>query len=227
MSRTSEFQSELRCGCGKCLAKDGQIKCRDCKKYTRITPGHDWTLIMAYLLSTQAVVNHVLTRRLPIKLSVRSTGRSMGHVQFDEPEMALCGREDLVNQLTAVLAEPAAEEKLTGTITPSSRRAYERARNLALQIIGLYGSSAIEEKVSAYAERWRSRGGLEEDLPFFAKVHREACTSRAILGLTDQCSRRAKQLLHDYNAAIAMLTEKLLAAGELDADALRDLLSSL
>ncbi len=166
-------------------------------------------------------------------------------------------REEMVNKLTVALAQPDCFVVLTREPEPSSISASDYASICARDIVDLYDSGPIEEDISALLERCQGRGAtepriadisenrpIEDDisavvewcrnngatvvvLSALARKRREQLKSEAVSALITKCQERAKQLLQEHSAAIAMLTDKLLEARELDADALRDLLSSL
>src|SRR5690349_3124208 len=88
MSRTSETpdsaSSDLRCTCGKCLAKGGQIKCGRCDATTDVRPRLlDEARHTAFYLSALAMTAQ-LTRAdaPPVKITIVPTGQSRGYVQY-------------------------------------------------------------------------------------------------------------------------------------------------
>src|SRR5688572_12619026 len=106
MSRTSETpgsdQSDLRCSCGKCLAKDGQIKCARCDVTTDVRPRMlDEARHTAFYLSALAMTAQ-LTRSdaPPVKITIVPTGTSMGYVQYQpDGDRPLYTVADLKKQL--------------------------------------------------------------------------------------------------------------------------------
>ncbi len=68
MSRTSETpdssapadSNEMRCTCGKCLAKDGMIKCSRCSKLSALPTPPTFRQAAAYHLAAKALSARVL-----------------------------------------------------------------------------------------------------------------------------------------------------------------------
>ncbi len=144
MSRTSETpgsdQSDLRCSCGKCLAKDGQIKCARCDVTTDVRPRMlDEARHTAFYLSALAMTAQ-LTRSdaPPVKITIVPTGTAMGYVQYqpvgDRPLYTVA---DLKKQLVVLMAGIAAED-LLGKRTTGSSNTFRQAEALARRMIVEY-----------------------------------------------------------------------------------------
>lgn len=141
MSRTSETpgfdSSDLRCACGKCLAKGGQIKCARCEGTTDARPRLlDEARHTAFYLSALATTAQ-LTRpeSPPVKITLIQTESAMGYVQYQSAgDRFLYTVADLKKQLVVLMAGIAAEEALgKGTTGPSST--LQRAKALARRMV--------------------------------------------------------------------------------------------
>lgn len=143
MSRTSETPSsdspDLRCKCGKCLAKDGNIKCSRCDVVTDVRPRLlDDARHTAFYLSAMAATSHLLgSNEAPVKITIVPGNQHNGYVSFRPREEQVFHVEDLKRQLVVMLTGLAAENAL-GSPTTGSANTMMQARELARRIVS-YG----------------------------------------------------------------------------------------
>lgn len=122
MSRTSETPevsstpaetNELRCTCGKCLAKDGMIKCTRCSKLTALPPAPDFRQVMAFQLAAKALSAKVLDHsERPVEISIIPglTPAYAGYVRFEPSvDRPLLTVEDMKRKLIVLMSGCAAE----------------------------------------------------------------------------------------------------------------------
>ena len=140
MSRTSETpasdSNDLRCKCGKCLAKDGQIKCSKCTGITDVRPRLlDEARQTAFYLSAMAATAHRLgSNESPVKLTIVPGRQHNGYVSFQPSEEQLLRVDDLKRQLVVLLTGRAAENALCSSTTGSAS-VMTQAMHLARRIV--------------------------------------------------------------------------------------------
>jgi ATP-dependent Zn protease len=143
MSRTSETPApdspDLRCKCGKCLAKDGSIKCSRCDVVTDVRPRLlDEARHTAFYLSALATTSQLLgSNEPPVKITIVPGNQHNGYVHFQPSEAPVHTVEDLKRQLVVLLSGRAAENTL-GSPTTGSTNTMQRAIELARRIVS-YG----------------------------------------------------------------------------------------
>lgn len=141
MSRTSETPDfpDLRCTCGKCLAKDGQIKCTRCDVVTDVRPRMldeaRHTAFYLCALATTAQMTRELLNAKPVTITLKKTGQALGYVQHqpinDRPLYTL---QELKARLVMLMSGPAAEHVL-GHITTGPSNMIAQARELARRMV--------------------------------------------------------------------------------------------
>ena len=141
MSRTSETpgsdSSDLRCSCGKCLAKDGQIKCARCDVTTdarhRLLEDARHTAFYLSALATTAQLTRADAP--PVKITIKRTDHSVGYVQYQPAgDRYVYSVADLKKQLVVLMAGIAAEVAL-GQRTTGSSNTFQRAEALARRMV--------------------------------------------------------------------------------------------
>lgn len=143
MSRTSETPAsdspDLRCKCGKCLAKDGGIKCSRCDVVTDVRPRLlDDARHTAFYLSAMAATSHLLgSNESPVKITIVPGNQHNGYVSFQPREEPVFRVEDLKRQLVVMLTGRVAENAF-GSSTTGSANTMVQARELARRIVS-YG----------------------------------------------------------------------------------------
>lgn len=142
MSRTSETPAsdspDLRCNCGKCLAKDGQIKCSKCTGITDVRPRLlDEARRTAFYLSAMATTAQLLgANEAPVKITIVPGRHHLGYVASQPLQDPLYTTEDMRRQLLVLLTGHAAEIALGG-LTTGSQNTMERAWQMAQRMVSL------------------------------------------------------------------------------------------
>ena len=128
---------EIRCQCGKCLAKDGQIKCTRCDTVTDTRPRLlDEARHTAFFLSALATTSQILGGgRKPLKITIQRGVGHLGyvhHVPADGPYLLTA--MELKTKLVILLTGLAAEKAL-GSGTTGSSNVVARAKELARRMV--------------------------------------------------------------------------------------------
>jgi cell division protease FtsH len=99
--------------------------------------------MIAYHEGGHALVGHVLPNTDPVhKISVIPRGRALGYtLMLPEEDKFLMTREELIDELTMLLAGRVAEELIVGDITTGAADDIERATKIAKQMVTEYGMS--------------------------------------------------------------------------------------
>lgn len=202
MSRTSETpmsadssadSSELRCPCGKCLAKDGAIKCSRCNRLNSLPTPPTFREATAYYLAAKALSARVLDHtEAPVKITVVPGSQHAGYVQFEPKDKSpLLTTEDMKRKLVVIMAGVAAE-RLIGSKSPrDTANALTQAHDLAMRVCDLE---------CAQGDR-----------------------TRRALSLVSEALLEAMSILGRYACEHARLTDALLEKGELTADDINSL----
>ncbi len=144
MSRTSEtpdsLSNDLRCVCGKCLAKDGQIKCPRCEGFIDARPRLlDEARHTAFYLCALATSSQILEESSkPIMVTLVPAVRSLGYVQTAPTEDRFAYTSDELNNRLVVLLTGLAAEEALGGVTTGSSDTFQQAMELARRIVS-YG----------------------------------------------------------------------------------------
>lgn len=194
MSRTSETPAsespDLRCKCGKCLAKDGSIKCSRCDVVTDVRPRLlDEARHTAFYLSALATTSQLLgSNEPPVKITIVPCNQHNGYVHFQPSEAPLHTVEDLKRQLVVLLSGRAAENAL-GSSTTGSASTMQRAFGLARRIVAF-----------GMVEGWKAN------------------PEQAAMTLIDDAWKEAEAFVAANRAAIDSVAAMLLFKGELNSD---------
>jgi hypothetical protein len=193
MSRTSASNTDLRCSCGKCLAKDGGIQCpdRECRKITKFR--EEPARRAAQALAAYVVCAVKSGGEIPVSLSVKATEHFLGRVSFDSVSMTIGESE---SKLTALAAQLLVEQQL-GDVASGTVMCLQ---STALRFLCDRG------KIPLYREC-----GLDSRLsPADAKT-----CSRAVFELIGQHMAKAETLLSQTVDKRNELVELVCAKGEL------------
>ena len=171
--------AEIRCTCGKCLAKDGKVKCSRCDEQTDVRP----RLLAearhtAFYLSALAMTAQ-LTRSdgKPVKITLKQTTGSMGYVQHQPAsEQYMYTAADLRKQLVVLLSGIAAEEAL-GHQTADTANTYEQALALAHRMVGFGMVDGWDKNPDAAARSLVQ--SAKEEATTFVSANREAIETLA------------------------------------------------
>lgn len=142
MSRTSETHStEIRCGCGKCLAKDGMIKCSRCNELTSLATSQ--AQAAAYHLAGIALCASIMeSSEQPVTVTIKQHPDRSGYVQLEpKTERPLLTIDDMKRKLIIVMSGVAAE-RVTGQTSSTTHAAdFRRAYAIAADIVEIEGAS--------------------------------------------------------------------------------------
>lgn len=189
MSRTSETQnpaspsspspsSEIRCSCGKCLAKGGSIKCSRCDRLTELPVPISERERTAIFLSAKALCARVFDHpHEPIKITLQPGSGHMGYVQYVQPSNPTLTGEEMKQQLVVFLGGVAAERILGQSSPRNVESAFRQAHALAERIVAIQGtvgdrnsqafalvSAAMLEAIAILAEHGKELDALTQEL---------------------------------------------------------------
>ncbi|MCD8159295.1 MAG: ATP-dependent zinc metalloprotease FtsH [Clostridiales bacterium] len=139
---------------------------------------------------------------------VPRTGGALGFtMQMPEEERSLMSKEEILDEITVLLAGRSAEEIEFGSVTTGASNDIERATKLARNMISLYGMSdrfdmmGLESIQNKYLDG-RSVATCGEQT--IAEVDKE------VLSTIKTCHEKAKKLLSDNHTALTKISEHLI-----------------
>lgn len=131
---------EIRCSCGKCLARDGKIKCPRCDGFTdartRVLLEARHTAFYLCALATSSQILEEGSK--PIMVTLVPAARSLGYVQTVPAEDRFAYTSDELNNRLVVLLTGLAAEEALGGVTTGSSNTFQQAMELARRIVS-YG----------------------------------------------------------------------------------------
>ena len=183
--------------------------------------------IAAYHESGHALVSKLLKVREVTKVTIIPRGLAMGYtLNLPQEDRHLMTRQELLDEMTVLLAGRAAEELVFGEVTTGAANDLERATELARRMVCEFGMSARLGPVTLGRKAGPIFLGRDivEDRNYSEAVASEI--DREVRRIVEECYERAKQLLSQYRHALHALAERLLEEETIDGEALNDLLKS-
>jgi len=183
--------------------------------------------IAAYHESGHALVSKLLKVREVTKVTIIPRGLAMGYtLNLPQEDRHLMTRQELLDEMTVLLAGRAAEELVFGEVTTGAANDLERATELARRMVCEFGMSERLGPVTLGRKAGPIFLGRDivEDRNYSEAVASEI--DREVRRIVEECYERAKQLLSQYRHALHALAERLLEEETIDGEALNDLLKS-
>jgi len=183
--------------------------------------------IAAYHESGHALVSKLLKVREVTKVTIIPRGLAMGYtLNLPQEDRHLMTRQELLDEMTVLLAGRAAEELVFREVTTGAANDLERATELARRMVCEFGMSERLGPVTLGRKAGPIFLGRDivEDRNYSEAVASEI--DREVRRIVEECYERAKQLLSQYRHALHALAERLLEEETIDGEALNDLLKS-
>jgi len=183
--------------------------------------------IAAYHESGHALVSKLLKVREVTKVTIIPRGLAMGYtLNLPQEDRHLMTRQEMLDEMTVLLAGRAAEELVFGEVTTGAANDLERATELARRMVCEFGMSERLGPVTLGRKAGPIFLGRDivEDRNYSEAVASEI--DREVRRIVEECYERAKQLLSQYRHALHALAERLLEEETIDGEALNDLLKS-
>ena len=184
--------------------------------------------IVAFHESGHAIVASVLPGLDPVhKISIVQRGfGALGYtMQLPLEDRYLLTREDLLSQLSVLLAGRAAEEIAFGHLSTGAQNDLQRATDIARAMVTEFGMSEMLGAVNYTGHKrgafldtpfMQERGNYSEDTAL--KIDSEV---KRIIG---EATQTAHQVLRDYRTVLDTLSERLLEIEVIEADELRTIM---
>jgi cell division protease FtsH len=184
--------------------------------------------IVAYHESGHAIVASVLPGLDPVhKISIVQRGfGALGYtMQLPLEDRYLLTREDLLSQLSVLLAGRAAEEIAFGHLSTGAQNDLQRATDIARAMVTEFGMSEMLGAVNYTGHKrgafldtpfMPERGNYSEDTAL--KIDSEV---KRIIG---EATQTAHQVLRDYRTVLDTLSKRLLEIEVIEADELRTIM---
>jgi cell division protease FtsH len=184
--------------------------------------------IAAYHESGHALVSKLLSVREVTKVTIIPRGLAMGYtLNLPQEDRHLMTRQELLDEMTVLLAGRAAEELVFGEVTTGAANDLERATELARRMVCEFGMSERLGPVTLGRKAGPIFLGRDivEDRNYSEAVASEI--DREVRRLVEECYERAKQLLIQNRHALDAIAERLLEEETIDGEALNELLKSV
>lgn len=184
--------------------------------------------VAAYHEGGHALVSKLLGVREVTKVTIIPRGLAMGYtLNLPQEDRYLMTRQELLNEITMLLAGRAAEELIFGEVTTGAANDLERATELARRMVCEFGMSERLGPVTLGRKAGPIFLGRDivEDRNYSEAVASEI--DREVRRLVEECYERAKQLLMQHRTALDAIAERLLEQETMDGDELNNLLNSL
>jgi cell division protease FtsH len=184
--------------------------------------------IVAFHESGHAIVASVLPGLDPVhKISIVQRGfGALGYtMQLPLEDRYLLTREDLLSQLSVLLAGRAAEEIAFGHLSTGAQNDLQRATDIARAMVTEFGMSEMLGAVNYTGHKrgafldspfMQERGNYSEDTAL--KIDSEV---KRIIG---EATQTAHQVLRDYRTVLDVLSERLLEKEVIEADELKTIM---
>jgi cell division protease FtsH len=184
--------------------------------------------IVAFHESGHAIVASVLPGLDPVhKISIVQRGfGALGYtMQLPLEDRYLLTREDLLSQLSVLLAGRAAEEIAFGHLSTGAQNDLQRATDIARAMVTEFGMSEMLGAVNYTGHKrgafldspfMQERGNYSEDTAL--KIDSEV---KRIIG---EATQTAHQVLRDYRTVLDVLSERLLEIEVIEADELKTIM---
>ncbi|GBC98767.1 ATP-dependent zinc metalloprotease FtsH [bacterium HR17] len=184
--------------------------------------------VAAYHESGHALVSKLLGVREVTKVTIIPRGMALGYtLNLPQEDRYLMTKQELLDEMTVMLAGRAAEELVFGEITTGAANDLERVTELARRMVCEFGMSERLGPVTLGRKAGPVFLGRDivEDRNYSEEIASEI--DREVRRIVEECYNRAKQLLTQHRAALETVAQRLLEKETLDGDELTQLLQSL
>ena len=163
--------------------------------------------IVAYHEAGHAIASWFLKNAHPLlKVTIISRGDALGYAQYTPKEQFIRTQEELIDDLCTLLGGRTAEELIFNTKTTGAANDLERAHNLAVNIVTVFG---MNEKIGTL-----SYLDVLRDNPYYTGKPFSEETAKIIdeevKKIIEQCHERVRQLLIEKKDLLVKLAEELI-----------------
>lgn len=163
--------------------------------------------IVAYHEAGHALASWYLKNAHPLlKVTIISRGDALGYAQYTPKEQFIRTQEELIDDLCTLLGGRTAEELIFNTKTTGAANDLERAHNLAVNIVTVFG---MNEKIGTL-----SYLDVLRDNPYYMGKPFSEETAKIIdeevKKIIEQCHERVKNLLIEKKDLLVKLAEELI-----------------
>ncbi len=183
--------------------------------------------ILAYHESGHALVSKLLKGEVT-KVTIIPRGLALGYtLNLPQEDRYLMSRQELLDEMTVMLAGRAAEELTFGEITTGAANDLERVTELARRMVCEFGMSDQLGPVTLGRKAGPIFLGRDivEDRNYSEAIANEI--DKEVRRLVEECYERAKQLLQENRAALDAIAHRLLEKETIDGEELDELLASI
>lgn len=182
---------------------------------------------IAYHESGHALVAAALGRRSSVhRISVLARGKALGQsaLSSDDGDRVLLTRSEMDDQLTTAMAGIAAEQLYFGEASTTAEADIDGANELALQMVGRYGMSAL---IGWRRVLTKHDGYLGDEGPRIEAVSGQTLHDfdQEVKAMIDGAAHKASDLLVAHRQALEVLVERLEAEETLEGPTLASLLA--
>ena len=179
--------------------------------------------IVAYHEAGHAIASWYLKHAHPLlKVTIISRGDALGYAQYTPKEQFVRTEEELMDDLCTLLGGRTSEELIFNTKTTGAANDLERAHNLAVNIVTVFG---MNEKIGTL-----SYLDVLRDNPYFVGKPFSEETAKIIdeevKKLIEQCHERVKKLLIEKKDLLVKLAEELIVKEVILKDDIEKLIGS-
>lgn len=184
--------------------------------------------VLAYHESGHALVSRLLKVREVTKITIIPRGLALGYtLNLPQEDRYLMSKQELLNEMTVMLAGRAAEELIFNEVTTGAHNDLERVTDLARRMVCEFGMSERLGPVTLGRKAGPIFLGRDivEDRNYSEEVASEI--DKEVRRVVENCHQRARQLLSEHRHALSAIAEQLLDKETIDGDELDELLKSL
>ncbi len=184
--------------------------------------------VLAYHESGHALVSKLLRVGEVTKVTIIPRGLALGYtLNLPQEDRYLMSKQELLDEITVMLAGRAAEELMFGEVTTGSSNDLERATELARRMVCEFGMSERLGPVTLGRKAgpiFLGRDIVED------RNYSEAIASqidKEVRQIVEECYERAKNLLQTHQQVLDAIAQRLLEKETIDGDELDELLRSM
>lgn len=184
--------------------------------------------ILAYHESGHALASKLLGVREVTKVTIIPRGLALGYtLNLPQEDKYLMSRQELMDEMTVMLAGRAAEEIVFGEMTTGSQNDLERVTELARRMVCEFGMSERLGPVTLGRKAGPIFLGRDivEDRNYSEAVASEI--DKEVRRIVEECYERAKRLLQENRDLLDAMANRLLEKETIDGEELDEIINSV
>jgi len=163
--------------------------------------------VIAYHEAGHATVSWFLRYASPlVKVTIVPRGQSLGAAWYLPEERQITTSEQLMDEITAALGGRAAEEIMFGQVSTGALSDLEKVTKQAYAMVSIYGLNDKIGNVSYYDSSGQSDYSFSK--PYSERT--AVMIDEEVKKISDDCYKRAKDLLTQYKTELTALADKLI-----------------